>query len=164
MYKEETGFKLNYFTLKISDPVIANELFMERGIQYAKVAGAVTAAAVLNLLSQSAAFFLSASLGNPMKLITSALGLLVMVVDMMMIKFKKSQLVPFMTVPYLLVHVIGTICVYKEWVPSSFLKFPKETFEFQIVQNFIIVNSVPLLDIKYTLFLMVPILLISSFL
>ena len=27
---------------------------------------------------------------------------------------------------YMLIHAIGTVCVYKEWVPHSFLEYPKD--------------------------------------
>ena len=70
----------------------------------------------------------------------------------------------YLTVPYLLVNTIGTVCVYKDWLPESLTRPNKDVFDYQILHNFIIINCVPLIDIKLTIFGMFPTLMIGTYL
>ena len=67
-------------------------------------------------------------------------------------------------VPYLLIHAVGAVCAYKEWAPASFNTYPKDVMQFQILINFILINAIPLIEVKITLFLMFPVLLVASYL
>ncbi len=68
-----------------------------------------------------------------------------------------------MCVPYLLVHTVAAVCCYKGWLPPG-LKMPnKDLLEFQILVNFIIINALPIIEFRWTLFGMVPVLLIGTY-
>ena len=69
-----------------------------------------------------------------------------------------------LVIVYLLIHCIGTVCLYKEWVPRSFLDYPKDVMQWQIMINFILCNAIPLIDFLITTFVMFPILIVSSYL
>ena len=70
----------------------------------------------------------------------------------------------YLCVPYLLVHAVASVCCYRGWL-SKKLQIPnKDIFDFQILVNFIIINVLPLIEIRFTVFAMVPILLVSTYL
>jgi len=69
----------------------------------------------------------------------------------------------FLCVPYLLVHTILAVCCYREWLAPRITHKNKELFEYHILLNFIIVNALPLTDFKWTVFGMVPVLLIGTY-
>jgi hypothetical protein len=98
--------------------------------------------------------------------VTGAVCLLLGVTVAILIKTKRMGISTFpemMTIGYMLNHAIATVCCYKGWLPESFNKYPKNIFEFQIVLNFILVNAIPLLDFSWTILLMLPIFLASSY-
>ena len=96
-------------------------------------------------------------------ILTSALTLALFAV-FFLFKYKKEiWKATYLCVPYFLVHSIATVCCYHEWLPPR-LRIPnRNIFDAQILVNFIIINAVPLIEIKYTVFAMVPILLISTY-
>ena len=68
-----------------------------------------------------------------------------------------------MCVPYLLVHTVATVCCYKGWVAPSLTIPNKDLMEFQILVNFIIINALPVIEFRWTLFGMLPVLLIGTY-
>ena len=67
--------------------------------------------------------------------------------------------------PFLLMHIVCVVCTYKEWVPMSWTTdYKKDTMEFHIVEYFILVNAVPLCEIKTTAFLMIPMAIFGTYL
>ena len=67
--------------------------------------------------------------------------------------------------PYLLIHSVATVCCYKGWLPQSFKIPNKDVFDFQIVLNFVVINSIPpLIKIRQTVLGAFPILMISTYL
>ena len=69
-----------------------------------------------------------------------------------------------MCVPYLLIHTVAAVCCYRGWLAPALTLPNKDVFEFQILVNFIIINALPLFEFKLTLFGMVPVLLIGTYL
>ena len=86
-------------------------------------------------------------------------GIMMMIVCF---RLKRMEILPYFNVPYLLNQSIATVCVYKGWLPNSWISYPKEVFELQLIVNFIMLNAIPLADFKITLFLLYPILLVSA--
>ena len=95
--------------------------------------------------------------------VTSALTL-AMYAIVFIFKYKKELWkTTYLNVPYFLVHSIAAVCCYHGWLPPR-LKIPnKNIFDFQILVNFIIINALPLIEIRFTVFAMVPILLITTY-
>ena len=69
-----------------------------------------------------------------------------------------------MCVPYLLIHTVAAVCCYRGWLAPALTTPNKDVFEFQILVNFIIINALPLIELRMTLFGMVPVLLIGTYL
>lgn len=65
-----------------------------------------------------------------MMLITGAGVILIMLNIAILDRIDKIEYYSWLVVPYLLIHVIGTICCYKEWMPSTFLNYPKDVMQF----------------------------------
>ena len=101
-----------------------------------------------------------------MQLVTGGLTVLgTLVVKLLFILGKGNLCVRgHWSVIFLLVHTIGPVCTYKEWVPDSFKPYPKDVMQWHIIINYIIVNSIPIIDFRVTTVVMFPILLISYFL
>jgi len=105
--------------------------------------------------------------GNPMMLVTGVGTLLVSIAVKIMNKVGKSKYYiafDLLALVYMIIHACGAVCTYKEWVPESFRRYPKDVMQWQIMINFILVNSIPLMDFLNTLFFMLPVFLISSYL
>lgn len=68
--------------------------------------------------------------GHPVQCIISAIIILMGVV-VFALKYKgRLELFMYLTVPYLLVNTIGTVCVYKDWLPASLIRPNKDVFDF----------------------------------
>ncbi len=69
----------------------------------------------------------------------------------------------YLCVPYLLVHTVATVCCYRDWLAPALTIPNKDVFDFQILVNFIIINTLPLIEFRWTLFGMVPVLMIGTY-
>lgn len=85
-----------------------------------------------------------------------------MILIALMIKFKRQEYIHYLTVPYLLNHAISSVFVYKEWLPDSWNKYPKENVEMQLLMNFIMCSAVPIQDFRVTIFATFPIYVIAA--
>lgn len=63
-------------------------------------------------------------------LITGVGTILIMLIIAVLDMNDKIEYSTWLAVPYLLIHAIGATCCYKEWVPSSFMKYPKDVMQF----------------------------------
>jgi hypothetical protein len=61
------------------------------------------------------------------------------------------------SVPYFVYTSISVVCVYKEWLPQTWLHYSKSYQSNTIITNFVVANAIPLIDFKYTLFVMFPV-------
>jgi len=62
------------------------------------------------------------------------------------------------------VHAVASVCCYRGWLAKKLTIPNKDIFDFQILVNFLIINALPLIEIRFTVFGMVPILLVSTYL
>ncbi len=125
LYHEETGFLLNYLTLKIDDPAIERELAVHRGNQFLRIVTPTTIFSILSLLSTIYSLYVQKS-GNPMMIVTGIITILIMLFLQILVRIGKQEYCTIVAVPYLLVHAVGSVCVYKQWTPASFDKYPKD--------------------------------------
>jgi hypothetical protein len=129
LYHEETGFLLNYLTLKIDDPAIERELVLHRGAQFTRIVTPTTIFSILSLLSTIYSLYVQKS-GNPMMIVTGILTILFMFLLQILVRIGKPEYCMMLAVPYLLIHAVGSVCAYKEWAPASFNKYPKDVMQF----------------------------------
>jgi len=101
--------------------------------------------------------------GHPVLVITSGVILIGYIV-MFYLKYKGTLWkATYLCVPYLLVHTVAAVCCYKDWLAPALTIPNKDLLEFQILVNFIIINALPLIEFRWTLFGMVPVLLIGTY-
>ena len=100
--------------------------------------------------------------GHPIFIISGAVDLIGIILVWILIKTGNSKYCTRLVFPYFVYHTVSAVCVYKEWLPAYFNGYPKDNMSYLIVLVFIIVNAVPLIDYKLTLFFMFPVLLAGS--
>ncbi len=64
-----------------------------------------------------------------MMLVTGGLTLLIVLLIKVLVVIGKPEFSTHLAVPYFLVHCMGTVCTYKEWVPESFKAYPKDVMQ-----------------------------------
>ena len=102
--------------------------------------------------------------GHPLLLVTAGVTLALFVLLFYWHRAGSLWKATYLCVPYLLLHTISAVCCYRDWLTPA-MKIPnKDIYEFQILLNFIVINALPLVDIRLTAFGMVPILLIGTYL
>ena len=79
-----------------------------------------------------------------MMLVTGVLTILFFFVVQVFVRTGRSHWCVHTAVFYLLIHVIGSVCTYKDWAPDYFNHFPKDVMQFQILLNFILTVAIPL--------------------
>lgn len=121
LYHEETGFLLNYLTLKISDPVIEKEVLEHRGVQFKRIITPYTIISTISWLTSIYSFYSNKMTSHPIKImITLPVSIFILLVMQVLCKIGRPTDCRFLAYPAYLVHVIGAVCVYKEWVPEYF--------------------------------------------
>lgn len=98
-----------------------------------------------------------------MHLVIAGVVQIIMIILGLMKRAGRMDLFNYVLPFYLLTAAVVTVLIYKEWVPAVFRSFPKADFEFTTLVSFIILNAIPLADMKFTLFGMCPIFLIASY-
>jgi len=61
-----------------------------------------------------------------MMLVTGGCTLLIALFIKLFNKIGKSEWNEYLPIAYLIVHCLGAVCIYKEWVPNYFREFPKD--------------------------------------
>ena len=102
--------------------------------------------------------------GHPVLIITSGIMIALWFVILIFKWMGKLELATYLTVPYMLGHTVATVCVYKGWLVGALQRPNKDIFDFQILLNFILINAIPLIEIRWTIFGMLPCLLIGTYL
>lgn len=99
-----------------------------------------------------------------MKLIAAAATFALMLILQVLHRIGKTGFVQYSTIPCLFLNVVCAVCTYKEWIPQTFTdNYKKDVMSFHTLMYFILVNSVPLCDLKSTAFIMLPILFIGTY-
>ena len=153
---------LNYLTLDISNETIRHQMRVHRADQFGRLVyfyfGMTVIATIYNLLLYL--FFK----GHPLLVVTSGVTLSGYILFFYWYCTGSLWRATYLCVPYLIVHTVAAVCCYRDWLLPS-LKIPnKDIFDFQILLNFIIINALPLIEIRWTVFGMVPILLVGTYL
>jgi len=162
LYQQETGFMLNYLTLHIANSTIANQLKEHRAAQFKRIFGIFFILSVLAFI-YNIVVYLTVH-GHPLLVVTSALTLSEYTLFFYWYYKGTMWKATYLCVPYLLFHAVASVCCYRGWLPPK-LQIPnKDIFDFQILVNFIFINVLPLIEIRWTVFGMVPILLVSTYL
>ena len=153
---------LNYVTLEISNKKIATQVFNHKEERFKSIS-------VLFLVLQVLAFIfhmisLFKSKGHPMLALSSGLNLINLCL-VFYFRFKSDfKKMTYMSVPYLLAHTIIAVCVWYGKLAPGLHSEQKEIFTYHILFNYLMVNAIPLTNVKQTVFCMVPILLIGTYL
>ncbi len=162
LYKMETGFMLNYFTLEISNKKVADQIRNHRDGRFKSLSLVFFVFAVLAFLYNLIAFLKFN--GHPLLVLASGLTLASFILIFYFRHKNMNWKVTYMCVPYLLVHTILAVCCFHERLAAKLSVPNKEKFDNHILINFIIINALPLVDIKWTVIGMVPTLLIGAYL
>ena len=101
--------------------------------------------------------------GHPLLVVTSGVTLSGFVLIFYWHFRGKLWLATYLCVPYMLVHAVASVCCYRGWLAPGLTLSNKNIFDFQILVNFIIINALPLIEIRFTIFGMVPILFVSTY-
>ena len=161
MYAEETGYLLNYLTLHIKDAELTNQVSLHIGKQFERIMIPGTLIVCLGCITTCINLFVYNS-GHPINLITNGIDILFTIILWTLVKSGKSYLCRWTTVPFFFSHSMAIVCVYKDWLPDYFNRYPKANTENMIMLMFIAVNAVPLINFKQTIFVMCPILIATS--
>ena len=97
-----------------------------------------------------------------MQFVTGGLDLLLIVIHQVCYRTGRTKYITRTVLPYFVYHSVAIVCVYKKWVPASFDGYPNLYVDDMILLSFILVNSVPLIDFKQTIFGMLPVLILSE--
>jgi hypothetical protein len=57
--------------------------------------------------------------GHPVLIITSGIMVFIWLIILILRCVDKLHLSTYLTVPYMLVHTVATVCVYKGWLPET---------------------------------------------
>ena len=74
-------------------------------------------------------------------------------------KMKKAGYSSYLAIPFVFEHALAVVCVYNEWLPKSWIGASKQELSNSLLLCFVMGNSVPLVEFKYTLFGMFPVLM-----
>lgn len=161
LFKQETGFLLNYLTLDISSQDITNQVREHRAAQFTRLIGLFFLLCILSFLYNL--FLFITKQGHPLLVVTSGITL-AGYIPIFYLKFRGMLWkATYLCVPYLLVHTVASVCCYRGWLPPALTIKNKDIFDFQILVNFLIINALPLIEFRWTLFGMVPTLLIGTY-
>jgi cytochrome bd-type quinol oxidase subunit 1 len=64
-----------------------------------------------------------------MMLVTGGFTLALTLIFKLLVVVGKPELNEHLAVPYVLIHALGAVCTYKEWVPESFKQYPKDVMQ-----------------------------------
>jgi hypothetical protein len=64
-----------------------------------------------------------------MMIVTGLLSIFILFIMQILCKIGRPEDCRYLAVPVFLVHAIGAVCTYKEWVPEYFNRFPKEVMQ-----------------------------------
>jgi hypothetical protein len=62
-------------------------------------------------------------------LVTGGFTLLLTLLLKLFVVIGKPGLGEYFAVIYVLIHSLGAVCTYKEWVPESFKQYPKDVMQ-----------------------------------
>jgi hypothetical protein len=161
MFDEETANLLNYATLVISDSEINQELLIHRGKQFERVIWPISLALIVSYAFSLYSVYFE-NTGHPIWTITGGLDMVLIAGLWILVKVGKAGYTSYLTVPFFVYHSAAVVCVYNEWLPQYLLNYSKEEMANSILLCFVMVNAVPLVDFKYTLFVMFPVLMAST--
>jgi hypothetical protein len=157
----ETGFMLNYLTLKVSNKKVATQIRSHREARFTSLSVIFLVFALIAFLYNLIAFFKFN--GHPLLVLASGITLASFIIVFYFRFTNQIWKATYMCVPYLLVHVILALCCFKGALVSKLATTTREKFDNHILLNFLIINALPLIDFKWTVFGMVPILLIGTY-
>jgi len=119
---------LNYLTLNISNEPIQHKVHLHRADQYGRVIyfyfTMTVIATIYNLLLYL--FFK----GHPLLVVTSFIVLFGYILFFYWYCTKNLWKATYLTVPYLLVHTVASVCNYRGWLPAALTIPNKDIFDF----------------------------------
>ena len=128
LYRQETGFYLNYLTLQVKDPALKQALNDYRTSQWTRVQYAVLISISISLCLTLFKLVVEDA-GHPMLLITNFLSACIISMMIILTKCDKPHYNQLLTSAYIWVHIIATCCVYNDLAPSL-LTGNKHEFEY----------------------------------
>ena len=163
LYSARTNYMLNYLTLEIKDESCRLQLVKHQGEQMNRVFWPVALAIHVNLVVNLFTVFVFKTADPLVLLVTLSIEIMFFILWLMKCT-GRIHLFHYLILPYFFVCAIGSTIVSKGWlVPASQSITSKSDYQFQLLTNFILLNAVPLSKVKFTLFGMVPVLLIATY-
>jgi hypothetical protein len=152
---------LNYLTLEVSNKKVAGQIRSHRESRFKSHSVIFLVFAFIAFLYNLIAFFKFN--GHPLLVLASGITLASFFIVFYFRFTNQLWKATYMCVPYLLVHVILADCCFRGTLASKLIIPNKERFDNHILLNFLIINALPLVDVKWTVFGMVPTLLIGTY-
>ena len=108
---------MKYLTLSISNEEIKHQLIKHRANQFDRLFYPYMSLTFFALLYNTF-LFISGS-GHPVLIITSGIMVLMWLLILIFRWIGRLELATYLTVPYMAVHTVATVCVYKGWLPDA---------------------------------------------
>jgi len=87
--------------------------------------------------------FLYKKTGHPMTILAGAFNQLGWIIMGFVLRTKWKNYMVYASIPFVFLHASTSLCVYKEWLPSTWVNHPKQNFEMQLLWSFINAGVLP---------------------
>jgi len=128
LFKQETGFMLNYITLDISNEAIRHQMRVHRADQYGRLVYVYFAMTVIATIYNLLLYLFFR--GHPLLVVTSGITLSGYILFFYWYFTKNLWKATYLCVPYLLVHTVASVCCYRGWLLPGLTIPNKDIFDF----------------------------------
>ena len=128
LYRQETGYLLNYLTLGISNEYLLQQLKEHRATRFGQLIGIYFFLSSLALI-YNVVLFLVAN-GHPLLIVTSVVTLSGFMPIFYWHCKGKLWLATYLCLPYMLVHSVAAVCCYRGWLAPGLTIPNKDIFDF----------------------------------
>ena len=104
-------------------------MLLHRGRQFQRIVTPYTIISIVSLLNTIYSIYGKEQSSHPMMIVTGLLSIFILFIMQILCKIGRPEDCRYLAVPVFLVHAIGAVCTYKEWVPEYFNRFPKEVMQ-----------------------------------
>jgi hypothetical protein len=161
IYRKETSYLLNHFTLNIREPSIARERLRFNNIQVGKI-GILS---IVFMIVHSCFRLLNiskAKRGNPITFINMACNFILVGLLYVSHWFKHYKMSVACYYLFYFVHAFSVILVYGDWLPDTFTVNKFALHNSNII-NYIVVMCLPVHSFMRTFLIMTPIFLLTVY-
>ena len=161
IYRKETSYLLNHFTLNIREPSIAKERLRFNNIQVGKIAILSIVFMILHSCLRLLNIY-KAKRGNPITFMNMAYNFIIVGLLYVSHRFKHYKMSVACYYLFYFAHAFSVILVYWDWLPDTFLVNKFALHNSNII-NYIIVMCLPVHSFMRTFLIMTPIFLLAVY-